>query len=123
MLLWACAMQGQLGRNCPGEHPDLLRDNSGRVRWFTPERLAQMAVKRVMPKTADVPIGVHYDSYVTVKILVDQQGDIGCLWGNAGNPIFFPAADEAARWWKFKPMIVNGKAREFVGTLRFHFHT
>jgi hypothetical protein len=121
MVFSAGAMQAQIGHNCPGEHPDLLRDKSGQLHWFTPERLAQMATKKVQPVTPQVPIGLHYNGDVTLKILVNKQGEVDCIWDNAGNPIFLAAADEAGRWWKFKPMVVDGKPMEFAGVLRFHF--
>ena len=116
-------MQAQIGRNCPGEHPNLLRDKSGQLKSFTPEQLGKMAIERVLPVMPPMPNGVRYDSYVTLRILVDHEGEVACIWGNAGNPIFFAAADEAGRWWKFKRMVVNGKPMEFTGTLRFHLVT
>ena len=124
VLLFATAIvQAQIGHNCPGEHPDLLRDKSGQVRFLAPEQLSQMASKKVQPVTPKTQTGIPYDSFVTFKILVNKDGEVDCIWANAGNPIFLPAADEAGRSWKFKPMVVNGKPVEFVGTLKFRFLT
>jgi hypothetical protein len=123
MALMTGTMPAQIGHNCPGEHPDLLRDKSGQLRLLTSENLVQLATRKVAPVVPQTPNGVHYNTYVTLKILVNEQGEVSCIWDNAGNPLFFAAADEAGRWWKFKAMVANGKPMEFIGTLRFHFVT
>jgi len=112
-----------LGKNCPGDHPDLLRDRAGKAVVFTPEQLRNLSVKKVKPEFPSLPPKLEYDGYVTFKVLVDARGDVACLWGNAGHPALVPAADEAGRWWKFKPMKVGGKAVEYIGTVKFHFST
>jgi outer membrane biosynthesis protein TonB len=112
-----------LGKNCPGDHPNLLRDNAGKIVTFTPEQLKNMSVKRVKPEFPTLPPKLEYDGYVTFRVLINTRGEVACLWGNAGHPALVPAADEAGRWWKFKPMRVSGKAVEYIGTMRFHFST
>lgn len=111
----------QLGKNCPGGHPNLLRDRTGKTVIFTPEQLNNMAVTEVKPEFPKLPPNFQYDGYVTFKVLIDTRGEVACLWGNAGPPVFAQAANEAGRWWKFKPMRVNGKAVEYLGTMKFHF--
>jgi hypothetical protein len=123
VLLWAalfCANTAlaQLGANC-GEHPGVLRNKSGIV-WFTSEQLEKMAITRLQPVMPPTPEEFHYDGFVSFKILVDVKGEIGCIWGSAGNSIFLPAVNEALQYWKFKPMLVNGKPVEFVGVMKFH---
>lgn len=109
----------QLGANCSGHH-DILRDQSGRIVWFTPEQLKKMAIKQVEPETPLRLSGFHFQGYVSFKILVDRNGEIGCIWEQIGNPVFGKAANEALQYWSFKPMLVNGKPVEFVGTVKFH---
>jgi hypothetical protein len=113
----------QLGKNCPGEHPNLLRNRAGKTVIFTPEQLSKMAVRRVKPEFPKLPPTFEYDGYVTFKVLIDTQGEVACLWENAGLPVLAQAADEAGRWWKFKPMMVRGKPVEYLGTMKFHFST
>ena len=120
ILFGATAACCQLGINC-GEHPEVFRNRSGIV-WFTPEQLEKMATKRIEPVMPPDASGFHYDGYVTFKILVDNRGEIGCIWAPAGNSIFLTAVNEALQRWKFKPMLVNGKPVEFVGMMRFHVH-
>jgi hypothetical protein len=110
----------QLGINC-GEHPGVLRNKSGIV-WFTSDQLEKMATKRVEPETPTALAGFHYDGYVSFKVLVDKKGEIGCIWGKNGHPMFIVAVNEALQYWQFKPMVVNGKPVEFVGEIKFHVH-
>ena len=119
---WFCAAAAfaQLGVNC-GEHPEVFRNKSGMV-WFTPEQLEKMATKRVVPGVPSTPAGFHYDGYVTFRILVDKDGLIGCIWAQGGNPLFFAPVNEALQYWQFKPLLVDGKPVEFVGTMKFHVH-
>jgi hypothetical protein len=121
MILATGAMEAQIGSNCPGEHPDLLLDKSGQQKWFASEQLEQMATKKVPPVAPKVPAKYQYQGDVSFNVLVNKQGDVACIWGNRGDQIFIPAANEAGRWWKFKPMVVDGKPVEFTGTMRFHF--
>ncbi len=109
----------QLGQNC-GEHPDILRDRSGKIVWLTPEKLKERAIKQVQPETPPMMEGFHFQGDVSFKVLVDKNGEIACIWERVGNPMFAKAANEALQYWTFKPMIVNGKAVEFVGTMKFH---
>ncbi len=109
--------QAQLGRNC-GEHHNILRSRSGIV-WFTPEQLKKMAIKQVEPEMPSSLVGFGFQGYVSFKILVDEKGEIGCIWDQTGNPVFGKAANEALQSWTFKPMVVNGKPVEFVGTVKF----
>jgi len=122
-LLWLVALCGasasaQLGPNC-GEHHGILRNQSGIV-WFTPEQLKKMAINQVEPVMPARLAGFHFQGYVSFKILVDTDGQISCIWDQVGNPVFGKAANEALQYWTFKPMLVNGKPVEFVGTMKFH---
>jgi TonB-like protein len=119
----AASAFAQLGKNCPGDHPELLRDSAGKILIFTPQQLKGRAVKQVKPEFPELPQNFGYDGYVTFKVLIDTRGEVACLWGNAGLPVLAQAADEAGRWWKFRPVMVNGKAVEYLGTMKFHSST
>ncbi len=122
-MLWlvalcsACAF-AQLGPNC-GAHRGILHDQSGIV-WFTPEQLRKMAINQVEPVTPSRLAGFHFQGYVSFKVLVGPDGHIGCIWDQVGNPVFGKAANEALQYWTFKPILVNGRPVEFVGTIKFH---
>jgi hypothetical protein len=120
LLFYAVTAFSQLGVNC-GEHPKLFRNQSGIV-WFTPDEMEKMATRRiepVMPRSASV---THYDGFVTFKVLVATNGDIGCIWDSAGKADFIRAVNEALQYWRYKPMRMDGKPIEFVGVVKFRVH-
>lgn len=124
-VLWLVAFCGgtafaQLGANCPDEPRDILRNRTGKIVWFTSEQLRKVAIKQPAPETPSSVAGFHISGYVSFKILVDRNGEIGCIWDQVGNPAFGKTANEALQYWTFKPMIVNGKPVEFVGTVKFY---
>jgi Gram-negative bacterial TonB protein C-terminal len=125
-VLWLAAFCGgvafaQLGANCASdEHNDILRNRSGKIVWFTSEQLKKMAIQQPQPETPSRLAGFHIAGYVSFKILVDRNGLLGCIWDQVGNPSLGKAANEALQYWAFKPMVVNGKPVEFVGTVRFY---
>jgi hypothetical protein len=125
VLLWAglfCSDRtlAQLGANCGDHaHPDILRNRAGIV-WFSSEELQKRAIKRVEPVTPSSLAGFHFEGYVSFKILVDQKGEIGCIWDETGNAVFASAANQALQYWTFKPYLVNGKPVEYVGVIKFH---
>ena len=118
LLFCAVTALAQLGANC-GEHPNVFRNKSGIV-WITPEQLEKMTIRRIEPVMPRIASGSHYDGYVTFKILVDTKGDIGCIWGSSGKPIFVRAVNEALQYWRYTPMLQDGKPVEFVGVMKFH---
>jgi hypothetical protein len=120
VLFCASTAVAQLGINC-GEHPGVFRNQSGIV-WFTTDQLRKMATQKVEPVEPPTPAEFHYDGFVTFKILVDKDGQIGCIWAQGGNPVFFKSVNEALQYWEFRPLLVNGKPVEFVGTMKFHVH-
>ena len=121
MLFYSAAACAQLGVNC-GEHHDIFRNHAGIV-WFTSAQLEKLATKKIQPVMPPGAPDFHYDGFVTFKVLVDTKGEIGCIWDGAGNSLFVPAANEALQYWKFKPMLMDGKPVEFVGVVKFRIHT
>jgi len=120
LMLCPVTALSQLGVNC-GEHSNLFRNQSGIV-WFTPDEMEKMATRRiepVMPRSTSV---THYDGYVTFKVLVATNGEIGCIWDGAGKAIFVRAVNEALQYWRYKPMQMDGKPTEFVGIVKFRVH-
>ena len=121
ILFYSAAACCQLGVNC-GEHHDIFRNRNGIV-WFTSAQLEKQAIKRIQPVFPPSASGLHYDGFVSFKILVDRKGEIGCIWDGAGNSLFVPAVNEALQYWAFKPMLMDGKPVEFVGIVKFRIHT
>jgi hypothetical protein len=108
----------QLGANC-GEHPSIFRDRSGIV-WFTPEQLEKMTIRRIEPVMPRSGLPPHYDNYITFRILVATNGDIGCIWEPRGNALYIRAVNEALQYWRFKPILLDGEPVEYVGVVKFH---
>lgn len=58
---------------------------------------------------------------VLVKILVSATGDVDGVDVISGDPILAKAAVEAAKKWKFKPFIKNGKPAAVSANIPFDF--
>jgi hypothetical protein len=76
--------------------------------------------KRVV--TCAVPhLPAMFDGQSTVifQVQIDEEGSIRCARVISGgqNPIMRAAGIEAAKEWRFKPLIVHGKAKRYVGIL------
>ena len=105
-----------------GSHPNLLRQKSGTLIWFSSAELEQMAVKTVKPRP--VPIKqMNFNGVVKINIMVNTSGDVVCLWNVKGHPLMLAGAATAAHDWKFKPKIQEGRPAEFVGTLELPVST
>lgn len=117
LLLSSLAMCQDVQQQC-GHHPNVLRDASGQLKWFTSEDLNNAALVSVKPDPVPLPGGMVYSGFVTTKIMVGSTGDIVCMWGASGHPVMIPSAVRAIHQWKFKPMVVGGKRVEFVGMLK-----
>jgi hypothetical protein len=108
----------QLGVNC-GEHSKIFHNQFGIVS-FTPEQLEKRMVRRIEPVTPRSGVPFHYDTYITFKILVATNGDIGCIWEPKGEAVFRRAVNEALQYWRYQPMLVDGKPIEYVGVVKVH---
>ena len=58
---------------------------------------------------------------VVVKVQVSETGDVESAEVTSGDPIFAKAAIEAAKKWKFKPFIRNGKPETVYTLIPFNF--
>ena len=50
-----------------------------------------------------------------MEVPVNEEGDVECLRALTGHPAIRGAASEAAWEWKFKPLIVDGRAKTYAG--------
>ena len=96
----------------------MLRDSSGEIKWLTTDELQKRATATARPLPVPMPGVMQYEGFVTVKLMINTNGDVVCLWGAAGNPIMIASAVRAIQQWKFKPMLVAGKGAEYVGMLK-----
>ena len=66
-------------------------------------------------KTPRLPGNVDATGTVVIEVAVNAAGDVECLRAISGHPIIRGAAVEAAKRWKFKPLIVGRAAKPYSG--------
>lgn len=70
------------------------------------------------------PLGAEKDELqgeVVVRFIVAETGDVERTEAVSGNPVLASAAVDAAKKWKFKPFIKNGKAVKASTQIPFDF--
>lgn len=117
LLLAFTASSQTLQQQC-GSHPNLLRDNSGELKWLTPDEMQNRATKVVDSTPVQTPNGAVIEGVVAARVMISASGDVVCLWGVSGNPMMISAGVTALRQWRFKPMTLNGKPVEYVGQVK-----
>jgi TonB family protein len=71
-----------------------------------------------------IPPGVQQqDAHgtVTLRIIIDRDGDVAQLQTVSGPPDLVNAATEAVRQWRFKPTLLNGDPVEVDTTITITF--
>ena len=63
------------------------------------------------------------EGQVVVKVRVDRRGEVTRVRLVRGHPLMVQACLDAARQWRFRPMLRRGKPVAFTGLLRFEFST
>ena len=61
------------------------------------------------------------EGVVTVKVTVDEEGNVIAAQAVGGHPLLRSAAVEAARAAKFKPTVVDGQPVKVVGVVSYNF--
>lgn len=61
------------------------------------------------------------EGIVTVRVTVDEDGNVIAAQAVSGHPLLRPAAVEAARAAKFKPTVVDGQPVKVVGVVSYNF--
>jgi hypothetical protein len=84
-----------------------------------PKLLEGMVQKQSLPQPAGLP--ADKDADANVAILIDQHGSVACAAGFSGDPALVEAGVKAARQWKFKPYILDGRPIVIGGNLYFHY--
>jgi len=96
-----------------GDSGPLSKEELVRVK---PRELKERMVSCAVPR---LPGAFDGQSTVILQVQVDAKGNVGCVSVISGgqNPIMRRAALEAARQWTFKPLMVNRKAKPYLGIL------
>jgi len=116
-LLSLSPLFGQQGQS---ENPEQLwRTGAG---WTTTRDL--IGLQPIKTEKAAYPQGARekrIQGKVWVKVLITESGEVGKAEGTSGDPILVAAAVTAAKEWKFKPFIQDGKACEINAMILFNF--
>jgi TonB family protein len=99
-------------KNC--NEQSVLGDTK-RVKRLAPKELKEQCLNKVAP----APSYIRGKGRVVVNILINSEGKVECVKAIKGHPILRHAAEEAAKQWSFKPVIVNGKAIAAIGQVSF----
>ncbi len=81
-----------------------------------PSELNKRVVTCAVPR---LPPMFDGQSTVIFQVQIDEDGSIRCarVISRGQNPIMRTAAFEAAKEWRFEPLIVDGQAKPYVGIL------
>ena len=76
--------------------------------------------QKPLPDAADLKSVKNAD--VRVKVRIDESGNVACAMGDDGDSALFERSETAAKGWKFKPYMVNGKPVIVESVFYFHFN-
>jgi len=99
----------------------LLTGDAGKPSWLTTEQLLERAIHCEAPTFLLLASQARIQGTVILSILVDQKGEVSCIQAITGHPMLLGVAIDAARKWKFKRMLQDGKSVGFYGWLAFRF--
>jgi TonB family protein len=85
--------------------------------------LTEKAKRTVKPSYPQVAKTAHVIGDVVVFLEVDEKGAVTRVDHSTGPKLLQPAAEEAARQWKFRPTVVDGKPVKVIGYISFRFST
>lgn len=129
LLLWVVCAQlvsAQQAPDAPAEQAawpcttdvEVLRDDRGQAVWLDSRHLEKRATHKV---PMEFPVGVDAEGSVTVDLLIGREGDVRCAKAERGHPIVRRSAEDAARRWKFRPVVINKRSYAVFGRLTLKF--
>ncbi|HEX8142581.1 MAG TPA: energy transducer TonB [Pyrinomonadaceae bacterium] len=83
--------------------------------------LLDKATQKVSPHYPALAKNARVVGVVTVYLEVDEQGGVAAINRTDGPQLLRQAAEDAARKWKFKPTIIDGKPVRVTGFISFNF--
>ncbi|HKT46496.1 MAG TPA: energy transducer TonB [Candidatus Acidoferrales bacterium] len=78
-------------------------------------------VKIVRPRYPKLALQSHTEGRVSLSCLVGRDGLVERIEVKKGHPLLIQAATEAVAQWKFRPIILNGKAVEMETVINIDF--
>src|SRR6201999_631054 len=112
-LLLVQTEQGSNKWECSGEAQPLPREQ---LTLMTARELKARVVACAVPH---LPGSFDGQGTVLVEVQVDESGNVRCarVFSGSSHPVMNRAALDAAKLWKFKPLITDGQAKPFTGFL------
>lgn len=83
--------------------------------------LLEMATQKVNPSYPQTAKMAHITGLVTVYLEIDENGVVKTISRINGPQLLRQAAEDAARRWKFRPMVVDGQPVRVQGFINFNF--
>jgi TonB family protein len=78
-------------------------------------------IKIVRPTYPELARQAHIEGRVSLNCLIRTDGLVERIEVKKGHPLLIQAATEAVSQWKFKPMVLNGKAVEVETVVNIDF--
>lgn len=88
----------------------------GRSHWLTSKQMMKLVIEK-KPISSGTIGKNNLQGTVTMKVLLDSNGDVLCVEAIKGHPIAKTLAVSAIHQWKFKAYKVKGKSVSVVGFL------
>lgn len=79
------------------------------------------SIRQVPPVYPLLARSAQIEGTVEVRIIVDEQGNVVAAEVLSGHPLLQQPAVDAARQWKFRPTLLNGRPIKVSGILTFTF--
>lgn len=83
--------------------------------------LIDRATQKISPSYPPTARTARISGIVTVYLEVDERGAVATVQRASGPQLLRQAATDAARRWKFRPMLVDGQPVRVVGYINFNF--
>lgn len=96
----------------------LFRNEQNEIITLDHQQLKHIAVEQVSPK---YPRSCRCLGIIKVAVLIDVKGKVKCVNTTEGNPLLRASAMQAAKKWKFEPVLSNDKSIAARGELVFEF--
>ena len=101
----------------------LYVDKDNKPIWLDSKQLKEIAIHCEVPQIPTLAQRMRIGGRIVLEVLVNPSGNMECIKVMSGYPLLEGAAIEAAKKWRFKPLMMHGKTLAFCGILEFHIAT
>jgi TonB family protein len=93
---------------CGGTVPEVVRVGK--------EVMQKLLINRVEPLYPVEAQATHIGGTVTLRLFIDEHGNVSKIETVAGPELLVPAAVDAVKQWKYKPFFMSGEPRKVETT-------